>query len=64
MANIRLQRIYEPEILTVCLIQVSSTDLDYFTARINHFVSFGVTTLLRKQLTPTMILAIQIKPNN
>lgn len=60
----RLERIDKPEILSIRLVQVSSTDLDDFTACIDHFVSFGFATLLSKELLATSILAVQVKANN
>ena len=63
-AFIESKRINEPDILPVRLVQITTTDLDNLTARVDHFISLRLTTLLGQKLLTVSILAGEVESNN
>lgn len=62
--GIESKRIDKPDILPIRLIQIPTTDLDNLTSRINHLVSFGVTTLLSQQSLSMPIFTGEVIAND
>ena len=61
---IESERINKLDILPVRLIQITTTDLDNLAARVDHLISFRVTTLLSQELLAVSILAGEVEAND